>query len=172
MIDTTPELSRCGRCGSYVLWATRSGYSLAVNPEPVDAQRLARAVVDGRQVYDVRRNERGEIHRLDWHRIGVPLTPDSVVEHECGSAVVYKPVKAPVDPPVPTAAPAVPVGVPRASRPLRDSVTLRDFDASPLPSRSHPCDWCGKPVEIDGVEAYVAIELGAAVMWACHETCP
>lgn len=160
MIDTTPELSRCGRCGSYVLWATRSGYSLAVNPEPVDAQRLARAVVDGRQVYDVRRNERGEIHRLDWHRIGVPLTPDSVVEHECGSAVVYKPVKAPVDPPVPTAAPAVPVGVPRASEVL------------PRPFRAHPCDVCGKPVEIDGVEAYVAIELGAAVVWACHETCP
>lgn len=148
------ELSQCPRCGAYVIAGRTSGYPVAVNTIPLDAQTLARALVDGRQVYRPRRGEQGSVVGLEWIKPGSqPLDGTMVAEHECGSTVVYRPVKAPVDPPVPVAAPAAPAGVHPASR-------------------THPCDACGKPVTIDGPEEYAAVELGATVVWAVHSPCP
>lgn len=152
------ELGTCPRCGAYVLAGRTNGYDVVVNTNPLDAQRLTAALLGGRQIYRPRRSETGRVVGLKWIRPGSePLDPSMVDEHECPNVVV-RPVKAPVDPQEPVPAPAARAG------------SLRGSEALPAP-RSAPCDSCRRPVVIDGPELYIAIELGATVVWARHERC-
>lgn len=147
------ELSQCPRCGTYVIAGRTNGYDVAVNTTPLDAQTLAAALIAGRQIYRPRFGERGNVVGLDWIRPGSePLDPSMRGEHECGSTVVYKPVKAAVGG-NPSPAPA------EAVRPTGQL------------SRGHFCDHCGVLIPLDGHEEYVAVELGATVIWATHTDC-
>lgn len=166
MIESEPVLSTCPRCGRHVMAANHAGMVVAINLEPVSAQSVAQAVVDGRMIYTVRNQ------RLVGIKFGTRVPDDAHVEHECGSAVVYRPV-------TPSVAPDPQEAPGKAAEGRTAPFSGPKTTASGAPSaetpasrpRTHPCEACRRPVTIDGPELYTAIELGATVVWATHETC-
>lgn len=166
------ELSQCPRCGTYVLAGRTNGYPVAVNMTGLDAQSLARALVDGRQVYRPRLGERGNVVGLEWVKPGSqPLDGSMVAEHECGSTLVYRPVAAQgaANPHPPRVRPSSGHGGAEKGHPWTGAPERLAESATPrLSKRTHPCELCNSPIEIDGAEEYVAVELGATVVWAQH----
>ncbi len=170
MINKIPELATCPRCGSYVIAGRTSGYDVAVNTTTLDAQGLALALLDGRQIYRPRFGESGNLVGLTWIKPGTePLDETMRAEHECGSTVVYRPVTPPSKVLVPETPPR-----PSAGRTARSSGP-QTVDCS-VPSAARPrseavCELCEQVITAG--QSLVAVQLGELYVWAQHsDACP
>lgn len=173
-------LAPCPGCGRMVLIHSVANLTVKCEPTPLDGQGVAQELGAGRQIWTP------EFGSPDG--VGGPSGPglipkrlrpaqpgDSKLlrEHRCVSVSganpapsVPAPPKAPQSPSGGRVAPST-----RSSGPSTDHSGARRAASPRSETRSHPCDGCGKPVELDGAVDYVALELGATVMWAIHDGC-
>ena len=89
LIDTTPKLAECPRCGAYVLLATVSGLRTAVDPAPLDRNAFIGALLDGKRTYDLQRTA-GKPSKLVDRFPGAPPfgTRETLAEHGCGAKAI------------------------------------------------------------------------------------
>lgn len=163
----------CPGCGRLIL-IHRILPTLVVKADPApltDVGDILKLIADPNppSLWVVETNQAGQPNRLRGARPGEkPVVP----EHRC--------IRVGGPNPIGPTAPSRPVAAPQASPELSEAESVlggpaRPGDASTAPfdhSRpAHPCDACGRPVILDGVGEYAAIELGATVVWAVHSPC-
>lgn len=137
--------------------------------EPLDAAQATQALLGGRNLWRVTQTSVSGVRPAELTALaqrGNTEGPHIVQEHRCTAT------GAPTRPsPVPSGQPTPPR--PPAGRATRFSgpSAAPSSARSAGPRRSEPCDVCRKPVILDGPEQYIAVELGATVMWAIHDEC-
>lgn len=172
----------CTGCGRLILLHRIANLVVKADPAPlIDVGDILKLIAGPNppSLWAVEYDKAGRPNRLRGARPGEkPVVP----EHRCVR------VGGQASPPVAPSRPAAPAQTaPELSE--AESVVggpARPGDASSAPfdpsRRSHPCpaergpavlcDNCERPVILGGPEEYVAIELGATVMWAAHSVCP
>lgn len=183
----------CRSCGRLLYADTVGGLNIRTETQPLEADGALSALLGGETLY--RAMHLGG--RPSGFRAATPdvlaalraepsSRPHVVREHRCpnrGREAVQAALSRPAGPtvakvvdPTPKARVA-PSWTPSSVSPTPVSSDRSADSAAPRRSepgrtRLAPCERCRKPVVIDGPELYAAIELGATVIWAEHETCP
>jgi hypothetical protein len=172
-------IEMCKGCGRPVLVHRMAGLTVKADLTSLDGAGAVAEIMGGRQLWMVERNQQGQPTRLRGAR---PGEPGPVREHHCRTDARQGGCAAVSGPGTPPAVPALPKGPQspsgrrvapstRSSGPQTDHSSARPAASPRSDSRSHPCDACKKPVLMDGPELYIAMELGATVMWAVHDEC-
>lgn len=166
----TMQLKPCPGCGRMVLIHSIANLTVKCEPTPLDGQGVAQELGAGRQIWTpefgpglipkrLRPAQPGDSKLLREHRCAAVSRPGTPSAVPAPPKAAPRPAQRRVAPSTPSSAPrTAPSGAPVA-------VSHRSE------TRSHPCDGCGKPVELDGAVDYMALELGATVMWAIHDGC-
>lgn len=163
----------CKGCGRTLFMHRVANLVVRLEIEPLDAAKATEAILAGRELW--RATSTGitpaRPAELDALRMrGNTEGPHIVATHRCTA------VSAPPRPsPVPSGQPTPhrpPAGrATRSSGPQAAPSSARSAASRRSDLRSHPCDTCRKPVILDGPELYMAMELGATVLWAIHDGC-
>lgn len=163
------KVEPCRGCGRSLLIHPVANLVVRLEIEPLTADEAMQALLGGKNLWRVTQTSVSGVRpaELTALRTAEPgERPHVCQEHRC--AAVSRP-----NPPS-----RVPSGQRTPHRPPAGRAT-RSSGPSAAPSsarsagrpRSEPCDVCRKPVILDGPELYIAVELGATVMWAIHDEC-
>jgi hypothetical protein len=174
------KVENCRGCGRIIYVHPVANLSVRLDTEPLTADEAVQVLIAGRNLWRVTSTSVSPVRPAELSALrkrGTTEGPSIVREHTCTAA------GAPNAPsPVPGAASA-PKGpeagtqrlpADRSTRPASNPPTERSSAPAAAPrtsDRYHPCDGCSRPVTLDGPELYLAMELGAHVVWAMHADC-
>jgi hypothetical protein len=158
-----------------ILTHSVANLTVKCEPTPLDGQGVAQELGAGRQIWTpefgpglipkrLRPAQPGDAKLLREHRCAAAGALSTPPPLPAPPKAAPRPAESRVAPRTPSSArPTAHSGAQRAATPRSEGRTT--------PPRSEPCDVCRKPVALDGSEQYIAIELGATVVWAVHGTC-
>lgn len=163
------KIEPCRGCGRTLGIHKIANLVVRLEIEPLDAAQATQTLLGGKNLWRVTQTSVSGVRPAELTALAKAEPgerPHIVQEHRC--AAVSRP-----DRPSPVSQVQPVPHEPSADRQTPSSgPSAAPSSARPAgPRRSEPCHSCQKPVILDGPEEYVAIQLGATVIWAQHREC-
>lgn len=180
LIDTTPKLVTCTRCGAYVFACQVGGLKVAADLRPLDVEAYRAAIIAGKATYD-QVDQAGRPHKLQARTASSSWPPyagrNVLADHMCGTRAMNVTAVETTDipPPQPRAVGTAQHGVTQESSASNDSVkSFQALAASPvIPHRSKrewvtkSCDTC--KVTIGDDYRFCGVKQGKYWLWVQHD---